>query len=443
MSAKIGDGVGPPPDPGDLRPAGRVEVADRDLVAVDARDEDRRAERAVGGLREQLDAEPGQADHDVRPPVAVHVADVDGLGPLRVGPRGRVPDRGGERAVGQAREHEQPEVGRGVGVAVVRTMSAMPSLVTSPMATASGSEPTGVTWYGPNWVPEATTPAGTIASSDSNRTDAIANTEIRAAGPAPVRRRRICHSLTVPRRAGRNSTGSTDLPEAGLLTRRFPRAPPGDARAILRPTRSQPSRHTVTGIEDARRAPCQRPSLVTMMSASCSSAVATTAASGSASPVVARCAPPSWRPARRAAPHGARRRTGRTPPSSRAPSPRIFAGPTDSSATVSADTRDGLRPIAMHPSKTHEATGLARSPPWRYAIAAEASIASRASRGMSRLEPVDVDRYRQPSRTSRRYASGSPYASCSEPAYECPGSGRAGSSPAGRARRSPRSARPR
>ena len=57
------------------------------------------------------------------------------------------------------------------------------------MATASGSEPTGVTWYGPNCVPEAMTPAGTIASSDSNVTDAIANTE--------VRRRRVPHHHAV------------------------------------------------------------------------------------------------------------------------------------------------------------------------------------------------------------------------------------------------------
>ena len=111
------DRVGPPPDPGDLRPAGLVERADRDVVAVEARDEDRRAERAVGGLREQLDAEPGQAHHDVGPPVAVHVADGDGLRPLSVGSRGRVGDRRVERAVRLAREYEQLEVGRSVGVA--------------------------------------------------------------------------------------------------------------------------------------------------------------------------------------------------------------------------------------------------------------------------------------------------------------------------------------
>ena len=106
----------PHPIPATCGPARLVEVADRDLVAVDARDQDRRAQRAVGGLREQLDAEPGQPHHDVGPPVAVHVADVDGLRPLSVGARGRVRDRRGQRAVRQAREHEELEVGRCAGV---------------------------------------------------------------------------------------------------------------------------------------------------------------------------------------------------------------------------------------------------------------------------------------------------------------------------------------
>ena len=63
----------------------------------------------------------------------------------------------------------------------------MPSPVTSPMATASASEPTAVTWYGPNWVPDARTPAGTIASTVSSMAAAIASTEIRAVRPAPFR----------------------------------------------------------------------------------------------------------------------------------------------------------------------------------------------------------------------------------------------------------------
>ena len=60
---------------------------------------------------------PDSPIDDVGPPVAVDVADVDGLRPLSVGARGRVRDRRGQRAVRQAREHEQPEVGGGVGVA--------------------------------------------------------------------------------------------------------------------------------------------------------------------------------------------------------------------------------------------------------------------------------------------------------------------------------------
>ena len=66
----------------------------------------------------------------------------------------------------------------------------MPSPVTSPMATASGCDPTDVTRYGPNCVPDAATPDGAIASSVSNTTDKIASAEIQAAAPAPSRRRR-------------------------------------------------------------------------------------------------------------------------------------------------------------------------------------------------------------------------------------------------------------
>ena len=71
-------------------------------------------QRAVRGLREQLDAQPGQSDDDVGATIPVHVSDIDGLRPIRIRTGSRVEDGGGERAVRQAREHEQAEVRGGV-----------------------------------------------------------------------------------------------------------------------------------------------------------------------------------------------------------------------------------------------------------------------------------------------------------------------------------------
>ena len=65
-------------------PAGRlVEFADAILWLSTLGTKDRRAQRAVGRLREQLDAERGETHDDVRAPIAVDVTDVDGPGAVR------------------------------------------------------------------------------------------------------------------------------------------------------------------------------------------------------------------------------------------------------------------------------------------------------------------------------------------------------------------------
>ena len=91
-----------------------VEVAKPDPEAVGARGERRGAERAVGKLREHLDADVAHPDDDVDAAVAGDVAEVQRARAVRIRAGGRVQDGRAERAAGQLRQHGELEVDRGI-----------------------------------------------------------------------------------------------------------------------------------------------------------------------------------------------------------------------------------------------------------------------------------------------------------------------------------------
>ena len=90
VAEQDGHGVRTPADAGDVEVCIAVEVPEADPIAVRRRRHCRSTESSGGILREDLDAEASDTEHDVRATVTGHVADRDRFGPVGVGRASRV-----------------------------------------------------------------------------------------------------------------------------------------------------------------------------------------------------------------------------------------------------------------------------------------------------------------------------------------------------------------